>query len=323
VPSTLPSALPMLQCTGAWQACTLSRGSAHLPLQDARIGRRSHMMLVSRTWQQAPSIAEPAAKSSFTKCGAAMFVLGAHKHFRRRRTSTRRKRGVDGNSLTAAAESTRDGPQVPSLLQTSKLLRLTAKEKESLLAGECVRKQERKGRTGHGLFVVEVAAARSVVLNCLQDFEHYPETIPVVRDVNVDSDTTAPNGVRTARCTYRISKFWLSITVMQTVDAQAGIVRFDLAPCGGRCLLKDVMGLWLVEPIPGSPCRCRVWMSSTLVASSLLPSWLVDYAAERALRRATAWLKPCVEKLAQQLPPTPENKEDTVATMNDRVLLAM
>jgi hypothetical protein len=37
-------------------------------------------------------------------------------------------------------------------------------------------------------------------------------------------------------------------------------------------------------------------MTATVKVNSLVPLWLVEYAADRALKRATAWLKPFVEK---------------------------
>lgn len=44
-------------------------------------------------------------------------------------------------------------------------------------------------------------------------------------------------------------------------------------------------------------CISRVWLRVDLCAASWLPHWLIDYASERALTRATAWLKPNVEQL--------------------------
>ena len=37
-------------------------------------------------------------------------------------------------------------------------------------------------------------------------------------------------------------------------------------------------------------------MMATVKVNSLVPLWLVEYASERALKRATAWLKPWVEE---------------------------
>jgi hypothetical protein len=39
----------------------------------------------------------------------------------------------------------------------------------------------------------------------------------------------------------------------------------------------------------------RVWLICELRVSPMLPSFIVDYAARRAMPRATTWLKPQVE----------------------------
>jgi hypothetical protein len=36
-------------------------------------------------------------------------------------------------------------------------------------------------------------------------------------------------------------------------------------------------------------------MIATVKVNHLVPLWLVEYAADRALTRATAWLKPFIE----------------------------
>lgn len=42
----------------------------------------------------------------------------------------------------------------------------------------------------------------------------------------------------------------------------------------------------------------RVWLLCELKVSRALPSFIVDYAAKRAMPRATTWLKPQVEAAA-------------------------
>lgn len=39
----------------------------------------------------------------------------------------------------------------------------------------------------------------------------------------------------------------------------------------------------------------RVWLLCEVRVSRLLPQWITDYAARRAMPRATTWLKPQVE----------------------------
>jgi hypothetical protein len=41
-----------------------------------------------------------------------------------------------------------------------------------------------------------------------------------------------------------------------------------------------------------------VWLLCEVKVSRALPSWITDYAAKRAMPRATTWLKPQVETAA-------------------------
>mmetsp|Transcript_13062 Transcript_13062/g.37237 ORF Transcript_13062/g.37237 Transcript_13062/m.37237 type:complete len:362 (+) Transcript_13062:17-1102(+) len=175
---------------------------------------------------------------------------------------------------------------------------LTDADLEQLKSGLPVQKQERDGPTGSGLVVVEVDAPPSVVLECLESFERYHEMIPVVRQAELVSRTPMAQGNTLARLNYRISKFWLNLSVVHKIDRTKGTVHFDLDKTCSKVVLQQASGFWQVEQAPGGhPSRTRIWLRATLRASSLLPHWVVDYAAERALRRATSWMKPYTESL--------------------------
>ncbi|CAK0795478.1 unnamed protein product, partial [Prorocentrum cordatum] len=113
----------------------------------------------------------------------------------------------------------------------------------------------------------------------------------------------APSGAATARCHYRISRFQLGVSVVHSVDLGAGLVCFDLDRESPGVFLQEVSGFWHVQPEPdGRPGFSRVWLKvDDLRAAGWVPCWLVDYASERALRRATAWLKPQAEAAAEAL----------------------
>jgi hypothetical protein len=163
--------------------------------------------------------------------------------------------------------------------------------------GHKVQRQEHHGSAGEGFVVQQVDAPPSVVLRCLESFEDYAGMIPVVRQVSSASSIRVADGVTGTRCSYRISKFWLRVSVVHTVDHGKGLVRFELDPFLPGLVLREASGFWMVQPVEDNPSQCRVWLVAGLKASSLLPHFIVDYAAERALRRATSWLRPHVEAL--------------------------
>ena len=68
--------------------------------------------------------------------------------------------------------------------------------------------------------------------------------------------------------------------------------------------LDEAVGFWCVEPLAEAPAWSagdadaagaaewsRVWLSVSAVVSALLPPSTVEYVAERALPRATKWLR--------------------------------
>lgn len=179
---------------------------------------------------------------------------------------------------------------------------LTAAELEQLQRGLRVQRQERHGRQGSGFVVVDVDAPPSIVLACLLSFQDYAGMIPVVRKAEVKARGRTASGLPTAYVDYKISRFWLNFSVVHRVDADAGVVRFDVDPSSTGYVMKEASGFWRVEmdAPANNPSRCRVWLHVGLHASGLLPEFIVDYAAKRALRRATSWLQPFTEELRKR-----------------------
>eukprot|EP00438_Fugacium_kawagutii_P029492 Skav223540 [mRNA] locus=scaffold4327:43204:47174:- [translate_table: standard] len=173
------------------------------------------------------------------------------------------------------------------------LPRLTADEERKLKENLHVQRQTREGPQGQGMVVFDVHAPAALVLERLADFENYPAMIPVVRKATVHCSHVADDGSLTAHCSYRISRFYLAV---HNVSREEGLVRFDLDPTVSAMMLNQVTGFWYVEALETEGVS-RVWLRVDLCAANWLPHWLIDYASERALTRATAWLKPNVEEL--------------------------
>lgn len=179
-------------------------------------------------------------------------------------------------------------------------LQLSAEELEKLQSGHAIRRQHQEGHKGSGIFVVDVDAPAHVVLDCLKSFEEYEHMIPVVRKADVNFRESSHN-LMMALVDYKISKFWLNVSVIHKVNLAAGTVHFDLDCTNTNIVLKEASGCWRVEPLPGDQRRCRVSLEVSLRASRLILPCLVDYAAQRALNRATFWLKPYVEEVSQEM----------------------
>lgn len=175
------------------------------------------------------------------------------------------------------------------------LPQLTTAELWRLRQGHQVLRQERDGARGWGFSVVDVDAPVELVQARLAAFEEYPGMIPTVRDAEVHSRSFDERGGLMARCTYRVSKFWLGIAAVHVVDDDANMVRFSLDERARSPILSEASGFWHVEPVASG--LSRVWLRVELNASSLLPGWLVNYASQRALKRASVWLKPHMERL--------------------------
>ncbi|CAJ1343380.1 unnamed protein product [Effrenium voratum] len=192
---------------------------------------------------------------------------------------------------------------------------LSQEEADQLQKGLPVQRQHVSGRKGQGVVMLEVDAPWFVVLDRLRTFEEYPGMIPVIRAADVKSKV-CDEGRHEVHAQYRVSKFWLNISVIHSVDVAAKSVSFKLHPTCGKLVLKNAVGSWTVCQAPDDPDKSRVTLQVCLEASSLLPTWLIDYAAERALRRATSWLPPHVEavwkdqKKRRQIRDVPENLPD-------------
>jgi len=164
-----------------------------------------------------------------------------------------------------------------------------------------VQKQQRQGGQGTGFVVFEVNAPPSVVLKSLSKFEEYTTMIPVVRQAEVKTRQTLMDGSIIARVSYKISKFWLGLSASHILDLDAGTVCFDLDQGSSR-FLQEASGFWQVEQVQGKhAARSRIWLRASIRSSFMVPTWIIDYAAERALRRATSWLGPYTERVWKEL----------------------
>jgi len=156
-----------------------------------------------------------------------------------------------------------------------------------------VESQTRSGNGGGGYVVLDVKGTPEAVWSLLTDYERYDEIIPTVRKSSVRAGSTR----QCARATFQLSKFKLDVSVLHLFHEQRQHLTFSLDPASSNVVLKEAEGLWFVESRAEGlrPGHVRVWFGASVTVSRLVPRLVVDYAASRALRRATAWIREAVE----------------------------
>jgi hypothetical protein len=200
---------------------------------------------------------------------------------------------------------------------------LTEEQTQLLLQGERVQYQAKMGGEGNGFVVVDVRAPPYVVWECLLDFEAYPEQIDTVRSMRmftsthlnssyIAEDPVLPATTRSmrhygrasvTRASFVLSKFRLNIAAVHKYRPHPGghYMTFSLDKACKNVVLQDAKGIWHTQACPdGRQDYTRVWLLCELKVSPMLPTFIVDYAAKRAMPRATAWLKPVVETAANR-----------------------
>eukprot|EP00566_Odontella_aurita_P008107 CAMPEP_0113570700 /NCGR_PEP_ID=MMETSP0015_2-20120614/25127_1 /TAXON_ID=2838 /ORGANISM="Odontella" /LENGTH=658 /DNA_ID=CAMNT_0000473535 /DNA_START=148 /DNA_END=2127 /DNA_ORIENTATION=- /assembly_acc=CAM_ASM_000160 len=104
------------------------------------------------------------------------------------------------------------------------------------------------------------------------------------------------------RAAFTLSKFRLRIAAMHKYRPHplGDYMVFTLDPTSKNMVLKNAKGVWHTQSNPDGMGEeyTRVWLLCELKVSPLLPQWITDYAAKRAMPRATTWLKPAVEVTA-------------------------
>ena len=204
-----------------------------------------------------------------------------------------------------------------------KLPALDSDQHRRVKAGERVQFQDDMGRAGSGFVVWDVKAPPSVVWDCLLDFKSYPQTIPTVREVVMYTNTHLKEDYRAekpvdfedgtaaickhgvpsvTRAQFSLSKFRLKIAALHKYrpHPKGDYMIFTLDPASRNMALKYAKGIWYTQSNPeGKEGYTRVWLLCELRVSKLLPQWIVDYAASRAMPRATTWLKPQTETAAE------------------------
>lgn len=205
-----------------------------------------------------------------------------------------------------------------------KLPELSQEQKYMLDAGERVQEQSKMGREGSGYVVMDVKAPPYIIWECLLEFDNYPQLIKTVRSMEMFTSNKLKSGYHSekpippsasqalrhygipsvTRAAFVLSKFKLNIAAIHNYrpHPDGHYMVFNLDPECTNVVLKSATGIWHTQTNPDGKGEdyTRVWLLCELKVSKLLPQFIVDYTAKRAMPRATNWLKPHVEPLAEE-----------------------
>ena len=245
-------------------------------------------------------------------------------------SSSTDKNGSSSKSSASTTTSASNQVQVDAILNSGnvaplpfRLPKLTREQKMKLVAGERIQEQSKMGRDGSGYVVLDVKAPDYVVWECLLDFEKYPEYIGTVRSMQMFTNThlkqsyiaekpvlpgtgreTRHYGTASiTRASFVLSKFLLKIAAIHKYRPHpAGhYMEFTLDKACRNVVLKDAKGIWYTECNPdGRTGYTRIWLLCELSVSRVLPTFIVDYAAKRAMPRASNWIQPVVERVKKE-----------------------
>jgi hypothetical protein len=204
------------------------------------------------------------------------------------------------------------------------LPQITQDQRDLLANGERIQEQSKMGREGSGFVVLDVKAPPYAVWECLLDFEAYPENIGTVRSMNMFTSqhlkssyiaekpvlpgtgraTRRYGNASITRAKFVLSKFRLNIAAIHKYrpHPDGHYMVFTLDRACTNAVLQDAKGIWYTQSNPDERGEeyTRVWLFCEVKVSPMLPSFIVDYAANRAMPRATTWLKPTVEAAAKE-----------------------
>ncbi|CAM9481300.1 unnamed protein product, partial [Chrysoparadoxa australica] len=158
------------------------------------------------------------------------------------------------------------------------LPQLSPMEMRDLRNGERVQRQHRQDGKGSGMVVLDVRAEPETVMGMLLNYYAYTEMIDTVRETKVFWSKD-----KTTKAEFHVSKFRLAIRVLLSHMHEQNVVKFSLDSNEGGRAEQRGKGY------------TRVWMKAEVETSPLVPPFIVDYAARRALPRASSWLRPMCE----------------------------
>jgi hypothetical protein len=200
-----------------------------------------------------------------------------------------------------AAATTIKSPQQQHTTLPFTLPQLSEQQLIAVQAGEIVQEQSEMGRHGSGFVVQDVPSSEEALWNCLLDVDSYVENIRTVRSMrrtDPSSNAATYGTPSTTRACFTVSKFQLQIgTVLKyQPHADGHYMELTLDNDFSNAVLQSAKGIWYTQRISDNV--TRLWLLCDLTVSPLLPPFIVDSAATKAMPSASTWIRPAVAKAA-------------------------
>lgn len=189
---------------------------------------------------------------------------------------------------------------------------LTSEELRTLARTGRVERRERSGKRGSAFVVVETCAAPTEIWSVLVDVESWQSKMRGVKSVTVrerytaraPTAATAVPPTMTQRATFHVTKLRLPANLVLAARGSAvsedgafeAVMNFGLDKSRTNLAVEQLDGSWRVER-GATDKLTRVWLQADVGACALVPPSALDYVADKALRRATAWIDPHVRTL--------------------------
>jgi len=149
---------------------------------------------------------------------------------------------------------------------------------------------------------VDVQADVPTAMAVLSDLDRYEHRISTVQEAEITA-----RDARKCKARFKLSRFRLEVAAEFALNWERNMLEFRLDPDVNSPAFDAARGFWYVEEHPTRAGCSRIFLSAKLVCSPLLPSFIVDYAATKALPKATSWLQPVMQGIARGLPPNALN----------------
>jgi hypothetical protein len=271
---------------------------------STRIGRSSITQL------EAVSIPVPSWGSGAVGVGTP--TLGRRDRIQHVLARANSRTGVPVYTPPSTAQKTRQPTATTSTSaqeqQTSlpfSLPQLSEQQLLALQAGEIVQEQSEMGRQGSGFVVQDVQSSEETIWNrCLLDVDSYVDNIHTVRSMRRTDKSSSSTLQRvefgtpgTIRACFTISKFHLQIGTVfkyQPHATDGHYMELTLDNDFSNAVLQKAKGIWYTQRISDNV--TRLWLLCDLTVSPLLPPFIIESAATKAMPHASRWIRPTVAK---------------------------